>query len=408
MTYQTAAVGIDADAIRADLEALADAAANPINADAADPKNEIPKIGLTFGELEELELPTREEIIHGLARGENGLINAVTNVGKTTLIRNAALSLVCGKSFPPIVSAGRKRRVVIIDSEDSLVFLRSDLNKMLADFSEADKQNVRENLLLVCDVSFQNEELRINKIEHFDLIVSTICDFKADIVFVDTISRSFVIHNENDNSEVKERVMKPLKRLAKITDAAVLASHHIGKAKLEEGSSRENSHRGRGASAFADQSRIILNLERDATDDVILSCPKLKGEKFPDTIFRYDSEKRWLIKQGVSVTRTNYEILMELFDDDKTLKRAEIDEMLEGVMSKQTITRQLSIAVTHGELARNKGYYSKNAQMLTPYSDEHLSISSKPSVNSNLQANQEILADNGEHFFNTDKFDGIL
>ncbi len=89
-----------------------------------------------------------------------------------------------------------------------------------------------------------------------------------------------------------------------------------------------------GAAAFADQSRVILNLERDATDDVILSCPKLKGEKFADTIFRYDSQKRWFVKQGESIIRTNYEILLEIFDDGKTFKRSEIDEMFEGEMSK--------------------------------------------------------------------------
>ncbi len=357
------------------------------------------KIGLTFGELLKLEMPKREEIIRGLAKCENGLMNAVTNVGKTTLIRNVALSLVCGKPFPPITDGGRNRRVVIIDSEDTLVYLRSDINKMIANYSDADKQLVRENLLLICDVSFSDEELRINKQEHFDLLVSTICNFKANIVFIDTISRSFVIHNENDNSEVKERVMKPLKRLAKLTDTGVLASHHIGKAKLEEGAARENSHRGRGASAFADQSRVIFNLERDATDDVILSCPKLKGEKFADTIFRYDSQKRWFVKQGESKILNNYEILLELFDE-KTLKRSEIGEMLEGEMSKQTITRQLSIAVKHGDLIRNKGYYSKNARLLTQYSGEQMSISSNSSNDNSLQDTQKTLKSDDEH--NTD------
>lgn len=191
-------------------------------------KNLPTKIGLTFGELLKLELPKREEIIRGLAKCENGLINSVTNVGKTTLIRNAGLSLVCGKPFPPITDSGRKMRVVIIDSEDTLVYLRSDISKMIADYSDADKQLVRENLLLICDVSFSDEELRINKQEHFNLLVSTICDFKADIVFIDTISRSFVIHNENDNSEVKERVMITAQTPSKLTDTAVLAAHHIG------------------------------------------------------------------------------------------------------------------------------------------------------------------------------------
>ena len=44
--------------------------------------------------------------------------------------------------------------------------------------------------------------------------------------------------------------MKPLRRFARITNSAVLVSHHIGKAKLEEGVTKEALHKGRGASAF--------------------------------------------------------------------------------------------------------------------------------------------------------------
>jgi len=54
------------------------------------------KIGLTFRELNRLLLPSRDEIVCGLARCETGLLNAVTNIGKTTLIRNLALSLIRG------------------------------------------------------------------------------------------------------------------------------------------------------------------------------------------------------------------------------------------------------------------------------------------------------------------------
>ena len=64
------------------------------------------KIGYTFNELLNLELPRREEIIKGLARGENGLINSVTNAGKTTLIRNLALNLICGKPSQPLTDGG--------------------------------------------------------------------------------------------------------------------------------------------------------------------------------------------------------------------------------------------------------------------------------------------------------------
>jgi hypothetical protein len=311
------------------------------------------------------------------------------------------LNLVLGKPFEPLTAGGRCYRVAIIDSEDTLTFLRLDLNKMQADFVEAEKKLIEENLFLICELSFGDEDLKLNKPEHFRRVVAGINDFGADFVFIDTVTSAFAIRNENDNSEVIENVMHPLKRFAKLTNAGVLTAHHIGKAKLESGEIKEGIHRGRGASAFADKSRTIFNLDKDGDERVILSCPKLKGEKFADTTFKYDKDRRLFERQGINSIVSNYETLLDLFADGAKLKRKEIDEMLEGEMSEATITRNLKTARERGDLIKEKTLYSKNAhsllsdnptdtqtgaesqqnqafqenaQMLTPYSDEHLSI----------------------------------
>ncbi len=323
-------------------------------------------IGHTFGELQKLELPKRDEIIRGLGRCENGILNSITNAGKTTLIRDLALSLVAGREFGPLTNGTHKRRVAIIDSEDTLTFLRSDINKMISEFTNLERNLVNERLLLICDVSIADEDLCLNKAEHFKLLVDRLIEFDPDIIFVDTISKCFVINNENDNSEVKERVMKPLKRLGRLTDSAVLAAHHIGKAKLEEGSTREGSHRGRGASAFGDQSRVILNLERDsANDTVILSCPKLKGLSFPDQILRLNSETRWFEFVGENKTETNYDLVVEMFADGVTYTTRETVTEFEGVIAERTVKRMLNEAVKHGDLHKVKqGHYCKSSGVL--------------------------------------------
>src|SRR4051812_14745263 len=61
----------------------------------------IQRLGLTFGELQELELAESEAIILGLLRGQTGMLCGVTNKGKTTLARNLAISLACGREFLP-------------------------------------------------------------------------------------------------------------------------------------------------------------------------------------------------------------------------------------------------------------------------------------------------------------------
>lgn len=347
---------IDADAIRADAEAMLSASAEP-----GDGQADGVQIGYTFGELQRLELAKRDEMVRGLARQENGLLNAVTNIGKTTLIRNLALCLITGRLFAPLTVNNQKRRVAIIDSEDTLTFLRSDLNTMIDGFSDVEKNLVNERLLLICDVSIADEDLMINKSEHFAILAGRLAEFKPDIIFIDTISKCFVIHNENDNSEVKERVMKPLKRLAKLTDAAVLASHHIGKAKLEEGSTREGSHRGRGASSFGDQSRVILNLERDlANDSVILSCPKLKGDSFADQILKLNPENRWFERIGENRIQTNYELVIEMFSDGNIYKTADAVSEFDGVIAARTVKRMLAEGVNHGDLLKvRQGHYQK-------------------------------------------------
>lgn len=366
---------IDVDALRADAEALLSASSEP-----GDPEKQFERIeiGYKFGDLERLELPVRDEVIRGLGRQETGLLNAVTNIGKTTLIRNLALSLITGRGFDPLTVNNQKRRVAIIDSEDTLTFLRSDITKMLEGFSDVEKNLVRERLLLICDVSLEDEDLMVNKSEHFSILVENLTAFKPDIVFIDTISKCFVIHNENDNSEVKERVMKPLKRLAKLTDAAVLSAHHIGKAKLEEGSTREGSHRGRGASSFGDQSRVILNLERDhANDSVILSCPKLKGNTFADQILKLNPEFRWFERIGENRIHTNYELVIEMFSDGNIYKTADAVDEFEGVIGARTVKRMLAEGVRHGDLRKvRQGHYQKIGSSLI----ENLESDTVPAV----------------------------
>ena len=274
---------------------------------------------------------------------------------------------------------------------------------MIETFSSEERQAVNENLLLLCDVTIGGDELQINNPKHFKMLVSAISEFKAEVVFVDTISRAFIISNENDNSEIKEQVMKKLKRLAVMTDTAVLGSHHIGKAKLEEGQVREGAHRGRGASSFADQSRVIFNLEKTANEEVILACPKIKGEKVDDTVFKLDKASRWFIRQAESSIKTNYQILIEGLKADTDYKRSEIDEIFKGKITTPTITRILSEAVKTGELELVKrGVYRSSAQIITSYSDEQMSKSDKDNNDSNLQPQPEIIKNDREQNFLAD------
>lgn len=346
---------------------------------------EVPKIGFTYGELIALDLPEREEIIFGLARGEVGIMNAIGNGGKTTILRNLTISRCTGKPFAPFGNFNLPKKVAFLDFEDTLTFLRKDLRVMLSTYPDPGKQ-LNENLLLLCDVQLDDEDLSLSNTFHLAQIIKRLKSFAPDLIIVDTISSAFQIRNENDNAEVRTFVMRILKRIAKECNAAVIAAHHIGKAKSEEGQTREASHKGRGASSFADMSRLILNLEKDNTDklSVVISCAKVKGKSFADTILKLDTETRWFKSVGEKEP-THFEVILEFFEDGKDhLTKEVVDEFI-GKISEPSIKRFLSDAVSRKKLERiSHGKYRKY-QSITPIRDDTLILSNKPSNNNDLQ-----------------------
>lgn len=330
----------------------------PLDSDA----NDFEKIGFTYGELIDLELPPREEIIFGLGRGEVGLFNAVNNAGKTTVLRNLMISLGIGKPFPPFGNFSLPKRVAFLDFEDTLSFLRKDLSVMLTNFSDMEKSRFNDNALLICEYSDgQGEDLSLSKLQHLAALTENLIKFAPDLIIVDTISSAFQIRDENNNAEVRKFIMRPLKQLAKDVNAALIATHHIGKPKGEEGQTKEASFRGRGASSFADMARLVLNLEKDTVDQTItLICAKVKGAKFTDLKLKLNLETRWFESQGECREVTNYSLLLEMFADGREYSTKEVIDEFDGVMSVRNTKSYLNKAVENKDIKKVKhGIYQK-------------------------------------------------
>jgi hypothetical protein len=360
MTFQATAGKIDADAIAAEFEALV---AEPAQTgETEDEPNKFEKIGFTYGELIKLELPAREEIIFGLGRGEVGLFNAVNNAGKTTVLRNLMISLGIGKPFPPFGNFSLPKRVAFLDFEDTLSFLRRDLSVMLTNFSDLEKSRFNDNALLICEYADgQGEDLSLSKLGHLAVLTENLINFAPDLIIVDTISSGFQIRDENNNAEVRRFIMRPLKQLAKDVGAAVIATHHIGKPKAEEGQTKEASFRGRGASSFADMARLVLNLEKDSVDQTVtLVCAKVKGAKFTDLKLKLNLESRWFESQGECREVTNYSLLIEMFADGREYSTKDVVSEFDGVMSVRNTKSYLNKAVENKELKKVRhGIYQK-------------------------------------------------
>jgi RecA-family ATPase len=167
----------------------------------------------------------------------------------------------CGL-FYPLVERGTPRRVLLLNLEGSGSRFQSDLRVMTRDFSEIELTT--QNFFPTHAPVIGDEPLSLSR--HMKLMEAHARRVKSDDIIIDTASAAFSLRNENDNSEVANSVMKPLVKLARRLNCLVILIHHIGKAKLEEGSTREQAHRGRGASAWGDFSTSIFNLEADAKD----------------------------------------------------------------------------------------------------------------------------------------------
>lgn len=360
MSFQPVTKTIDADAIKAEFESLI---AEPVQTDETKVNaTDFEKIGFTYRELIALDLPPREEIIFGLARREVGILNSVNNAGKTTLLRNAMISRCVGKPFMPFGNFSLPSKVAFLDFEDTLSFLRKDLSVMLADFSELEKSRFNDNALLICEYADgQGEDLSLSKLPHLAVLTENLIKFAPDLIIVDTIASAFQIRDENNNAEVRKFIMRPLKQLAKDVNAALIATHHIGKPKGEEGQAKEASFRGRGASSFADMARLVLNLEKDSVDQTVtLVCAKVKGAKFTDLKLKLNLENRWFESQGECREVTNYSLLIEMFADGREYSTKEVVDEFDGVMSVRNIKSYLNKAVENKDLKKVRhGIYQK-------------------------------------------------
>jgi hypothetical protein len=320
-----------------------------------------------WSEVGALNLPVGEQIIHELERGELAMLAAVTNVGKSTLLRNLALSLACGRGYPPIVRGGQARRVLLLDFETRLSRFQRDIKKMLENLSPDERALVADNFALACDMTFNDEPLTLSDEQHLGWLAMNARDFKADLIIVDTVTAAFALREENSNAEVAAKILKPLVRMARETNASVLISHHIGKGGSEERKATERAYRARGASAFGAFASLVINLTQSVSDPnrVTLTLAKSKGERFDDVNLQLDREARWFSVGGkpVNASPTSYDLVLRLFEDGRARRCKEVKAALSGMVAERTVAQSLADAVQRMELEMPKrGVYQKPRQ----------------------------------------------
>jgi hypothetical protein len=236
-----------------------------------------------LGELLDAELPPVEEVMKYVERGSVTQFVATTSAGKSTFLLNASLALASGQEFRPLVQRGLlPRRVLYVEMEVGAAKSRQAISKMLSDqrFSDATIERLaRENLRVFTDTEPYGMPFDLSLEKHLDFLQREAIDFGAEIIVLDNLSMGFALTSENDNQEVARVVMKPLNKLARTTNTAVILVHHTGKPG-EKSSKNIDALAGRGASNWGNLSRTVYGL-MPATDMgdgyVVLHNGKNKG-----------------------------------------------------------------------------------------------------------------------------------
>lgn len=323
----------------------------------------IPSLGMTWGELKYREFPKSEKVIFGLGRGQVGMMIASTNVGKTTFALNIILSAIARRPFPPFLDGQQNvQRVMFIDGESTKAELQSDIKTMMRVWTKSEHKLVEDNLMLVCDEYIKDEPLNLSNPFHFKAVIDCAVEFQPDLIIVDTASALFNLQNENDNAEIKRRVMTPLKILAKESNSAVWLQHHSGK-QSEDPKSTNAAYSGRGGSNFGSLARTVMRLiAPDKIDKtrVVFSVAKSKGYRQDDVVLRLDQDARWFSV----ATEIPPPQLISSYDEVKDYVTREMStkEIVDAFLpkySKRTIEDNLKSAVENRHLKKvRQGVYA--------------------------------------------------
>lgn len=303
-----------------------------------------------------------DELAYGIRRGEVSQLAGVTNAGKSTVALNLGLALAANGIFPPFITkAALPRRVLYADFEATRTLFRQHIRTMLQEVGNVDL--AKENFIPCADAMVSGEPFNLSRDEHIGFLANRAARARADLIVIDPVGVAFDLTNENDNAEVTKKVIKPLKNLARETNAAVLFSHHIGKPK--ESSSSEMAYAGRGASAWGALARSVFTITRDhnkGKDYIIVQCAKIKGRPFDPVLLKLNRETYWFEvcdeKPNVLAPLTAETVAEFVVSRMAKVKTEEIYAAFASRGSESTIKRLLNSAVKLNQIKRVEvGYY---------------------------------------------------
>lgn len=227
-----------------------------------------------------------------IGKRDIAIIQAATNAGKTTLLRNVGMCMAAGRPFEPFYDGARPIKIAYFDFENDAQDVQQDLREMFAVFTPAEARELEQNYIVIPKGLMGGELFQFNTHEKWanELIEKNAVEF----IVVDNVSAAYDLNDENSNAEVTKKVIKPLLKMAYTGNCAFLFAHHYGKKKNEL--EHAGVHAGRGASALQALSRTVINMFGDVSkgEPVTVECAKRKtdGGQNYTRVFKLEAD-RW-------------------------------------------------------------------------------------------------------------------
>jgi hypothetical protein len=245
-----------------------------------------------FGDFLDVDFEEKEILSFHIGKRDIAIIQAATNAGKTTLLRNVTLCMGAGRPFMPFYEGNRPIKIAYFDFESDAQDVQRDLREMFSVFTASEAKLLRDNLIIIPKGLMDGELFQFNR--HEAWANSLIVQNNIEFIIVDNVSAAYDINDENSNAEVTKKIIKPLLKMAYKGNCAFLFAHHYGKGKTEL--EHAGVHAGRGASALQALSRTVINMFGDVSkgEPVNVECAKRKtdgGQNYSET-FRLEAD-RW-------------------------------------------------------------------------------------------------------------------
>ncbi|MGZ3798238.1 MAG: AAA family ATPase, partial [Pseudobdellovibrionaceae bacterium] len=292
----------------------------------------------TLKELKDFEFPEPCPLVENfIYKGNISLVAAKPKVGKSTLLRYLAKSIVDGNVF-----LGRKT------IQGSVLYL----------VLEEPIENVQRDFLamgVVNDSALIISQLTDKSVDVEDLIVK----HSPVMIVVDTLIHATRISDMNDYSQTT-RELRKFRELANKYNVHICLVHHSKKGDPQGNDSVLGST---GLTGAVD---LIVTINTNSEDERVISSTGRSGKQFEKVILVFDSESK-TFREGRNQRESVKDLILEVIEDNPGIGRDEIQSTIKK--KSKSVTKALSELEENGEIknrseGRKSSYFVVDSENL--------------------------------------------